>query len=408
MNGVLESLTQTEKCCVCGDIADGYHYGVLSCRGCNAFFRRAVTYRMNFACRRGGHCPVDKNARCACRACRLRKCEEVGMDRRAVQPKRECALRCKGSSESSGGSTSYAESAKSYDQSSPYDMFVSSPEFASVSIRDTSFSLSHNSFDQSPSQRLIAWLAEDYKLQRQKRYVLMCNSVEEILSPDQECVLQRPATGSDYAVIFKVQMGLMFEWVNKLPDFRAIENTMDKVKLLRAFALRYLLLDNVFHSIELGSREQIVLVNNSYITPGHIPPFFPGEDPDCRMIKLMMYGDGSFRLVDDLIVPMIDMQFSEAEMMALRLIIFWNPGGIAISEETNRIVQAAGDNAIKELHQWYCDQDFPTIDARLSSLLLLLPAFVKHAQDLMETVKLIPSFGTANELDPSLHCLLRA
>ncbi|VDN43984.1 unnamed protein product [Gongylonema pulchrum] len=74
------------ECSICGDVADGYHYGVLSCRGCNAFFRRAVTHGMQFHCRRGGTCHVDKNARCACRACRLKKCEQMGMDRKGGQP----------------------------------------------------------------------------------------------------------------------------------------------------------------------------------------------------------------------------------------------------------------------------------------------------------------------------------
>uniref|UniRef100_A0A915EGV4 Nuclear receptor domain-containing protein n=1 Tax=Ditylenchus dipsaci TaxID=166011 RepID=A0A915EGV4_9BILA len=87
----MRDLTQSrvEFCSVCGDTADGYHYGVLSCRGCNAFFRRAVTYNLQFQCRRGGTCVIDRNARCACRACRLNKCKLAGMDRSAVQIRRD-------------------------------------------------------------------------------------------------------------------------------------------------------------------------------------------------------------------------------------------------------------------------------------------------------------------------------
>lgn len=51
-----------EECRICGDIADGYHYGVLSCRGCNAFFRRAVSLGVQFYCHRGGTCRVDKSS----------------------------------------------------------------------------------------------------------------------------------------------------------------------------------------------------------------------------------------------------------------------------------------------------------------------------------------------------------
>lgn len=50
--------------------------------------------------------------------------------------------------------------------------------------------------------------------------MLLCNSIEEILSVDKEKALKRPATEDDYSSIFEVQMELMFEWVNGLPDFK--------------------------------------------------------------------------------------------------------------------------------------------------------------------------------------------
>uniref|UniRef100_A0A183BZN2 Nuclear receptor domain-containing protein n=1 Tax=Globodera pallida TaxID=36090 RepID=A0A183BZN2_GLOPA len=76
-------------CAVCNAPADGLHYGAISCRSCNAFFRRSVTYKQHFVCRKGDNCNVDVSVRCACRACRLAKCKLAGMRDSDVQPKRD-------------------------------------------------------------------------------------------------------------------------------------------------------------------------------------------------------------------------------------------------------------------------------------------------------------------------------
>uniref|UniRef100_A0A0M3IFU7 Nuclear receptor domain-containing protein n=1 Tax=Ascaris lumbricoides TaxID=6252 RepID=A0A0M3IFU7_ASCLU len=415
-----DAISIAEECSVCGDVADGYHYGVLSCRGCNAFFRRAITYGLTFTCRRDGNCRVDKNARCACRACRLKKCEKadarcacracrlkkcekVGMDRRAVQPRRDSG----NDHNKTESDSSLSESAKSSAQPSPSDDFLASPQssFQALTVKDEDASPS-SSVETHVIQGLITKLVEDYRLQRRKRRMMLCNNVEEMLCDELEVQLKRPAEGADFASVFKVQMVLMFEWAQKLNEFRTIKSAEDKSKILRSFAIRYLLLDNVFHSIELGVRDKIVLVNNAFITPGHIPHFYPGESADSRTVKLMMYGENSFRLIEELIAPMIDMQFSVGEMMALRLIVFWNPGGVTLETFTNEIVQNASDMAIRELNSWYIQQNFDNVDTRLSSLLLLLPSLANHTEALLEMVKLIPSFGVMDEWDSAFRDIL--
>ncbi|KAK5977448.1 Nuclear receptor domain-containing protein [Trichostrongylus colubriformis] len=68
-------------CKVCGDKASGYHYGVTSCEGCKGFFRRSIQKRMEYRCLRDGACPIYKQNRNRCQACRFKKCISVGMSR---------------------------------------------------------------------------------------------------------------------------------------------------------------------------------------------------------------------------------------------------------------------------------------------------------------------------------------
>ncbi|XP_003797450.1 estrogen receptor beta isoform X1 [Otolemur garnettii] len=102
-------------CAVCSDYASGYHYGVWSCEGCKAFFKRSIQGHNDYICPATNQCTIDKNRRKSCQACRLRKCYEVGMvkcgSRRErcgyrVVPRQRCSdehLRCPSKARKGGG-----------------------------------------------------------------------------------------------------------------------------------------------------------------------------------------------------------------------------------------------------------------------------------------------------------------
>ncbi|XP_048840972.1 estrogen receptor beta-like isoform X3 [Brienomyrus brachyistius] len=84
-------------CAVCHDFASGYHYGVWSCEGCKAFFKRSIQGPTDYICPATNQCTIDKNRRKSCQACRLRKCYEAGMVKCGVRRERTAcrAVHCK-------------------------------------------------------------------------------------------------------------------------------------------------------------------------------------------------------------------------------------------------------------------------------------------------------------------------
>jgi len=79
------SSIQAKLCQVCRDNASGFHYGVWSCEGCKAFFKRSIQGPVDYICPATNTCTIDKHRRKSCQACRLRRCYEVGMNKVSVK-----------------------------------------------------------------------------------------------------------------------------------------------------------------------------------------------------------------------------------------------------------------------------------------------------------------------------------
>uniref|UniRef100_A0A671VQI3 Estrogen receptor n=1 Tax=Sparus aurata TaxID=8175 RepID=A0A671VQI3_SPAAU len=88
-----EMAKEMRFCAVCSDYASGYHYGVWSCEGCKAFFKRSIQGHNDYMCPATNQCTIDRNRRKSCQACRLRKCYEVGMMKGGVRKDRGRVLR---------------------------------------------------------------------------------------------------------------------------------------------------------------------------------------------------------------------------------------------------------------------------------------------------------------------------
>ncbi|KAL5009325.1 hypothetical protein ScPMuIL_014906 [Solemya velum] len=72
-------------CKVCGDIANGVHFGVNTCEGCKKFFRRGLVENISYTCKGNKECTINPRNRNNCRYCRYQKCLQAGMSREAIK-----------------------------------------------------------------------------------------------------------------------------------------------------------------------------------------------------------------------------------------------------------------------------------------------------------------------------------
>ncbi|XP_078687543.1 nuclear receptor subfamily 6 group A member 1-like isoform X2 [Branchiostoma floridae x Branchiostoma belcheri] len=74
-----------KTCLICGDRATGLHYGIVSCEGCKGFFKRSICNKRVYRCSRNKNCVMSRKQRNRCQYCRLLKCLQMGMNRKAIR-----------------------------------------------------------------------------------------------------------------------------------------------------------------------------------------------------------------------------------------------------------------------------------------------------------------------------------
>lgn len=79
--------------------------------------------------------------------------------------------------------------------------------------------------------------------------------------------------------------------------------------------MKYLLLDNLFYTLEMKQLDRHVFVNNSFIQGGKLPELFNQYfqemlSLDTQKALAIMYGNQSLQIVDDLLKPMAQMNIT--------------------------------------------------------------------------------------------------
>ncbi|KAK0395816.1 hypothetical protein QR680_001443 [Steinernema hermaphroditum] len=369
------------NCSVCSDDRDiGLHYGIPSCFGCKAFFRRTVRERKTYVCSKDGRCVVDKKCRNQCRACRYEMCIRKGMLLTEVREDRKPEKVKRGRKAVQ----------TTYDTPSP-----ANPVFPQMSTTPgvPNFINFLSSIDQSlehlydPAFDNIT-VADVEKLN--DMYGRHVSLEEGLQKPDLVCPrtkfrwdCERVFNTLDVTFVWYRGFVAIADWTNGFPQFRQL-SLADKAQLFRLnFLSSSFMFFLQYSALEVG----FAMGNGAYI---------PHDAQELRKNGLgnQLVDTVTYRYKTEIFPPLINLDIDQRELGVLKAILFFN-GDASLSAEAQRTCDSIVSSIIEAWFEYqklrFPDMSTIQLVKRQSQILLVIPKIMhvwqsEHDVYLMYTV----------------------
>jgi len=388
-----------KECLVCGHVSHGFHFGILACRACAAFFRRTVAEKKVYKCRHNCKCPIKKEMRNMCRCCRFRRCEELGMNKDDVQlnrdsiGKRATTIQCCTPKQSCSSKTIVKPTPVPFEETLP--QVLPPVTTAQISVPATSIiypPVSTNQFcqpitlipcppPQGPS--VLQKMQEGYS-----NYNSSQKSLFTVMYPDNIFAtdVYKKATHTEFVKMERGCLSLMFSMLNDwYHPFSQLPHQI-KVDVLRSFALKFSLLDSSYRTSQVypdPEGDRWIMHYGQYLDKNDLLYFFKDDKDPAESAKLFKE---TFSLMIATKKKMTKLKVDETEIAGIIGIMLWNEVSYLIPEE-NQVAESVRDRIYSEFHNHLIlKHGVAGTGARLGALLFLLHEINVIAKEISEHV----------------------
>ncbi|CAI4228484.1 unnamed protein product [Auanema sp. JU1783] len=363
-------LRKVPACSICGADSTGIHFGVDACAACSAFFRRTVVLNKVYICSRGGACPISKDANGQkCRACRFKQCETSGMDKTAVQHRRDAIGK-------------YSAGVKR--ECSPIDM-------------KTSASPASPSPVQSQSEgSVLEDLLEKHNCLMKKRKIFYSNKgCEELFHEGDLDIVELTNYEECMYQLWRIEPRLAAEFVAENKHLLKID-PKEKAKLFRNFVILRQAVEEPYLTWKFGGLDKgwWIMPNRIYFDINQGEKYW--KTGIMNQLKLTheqakgLFVSSFMSAMKTISTQMKNLNLHEKEMIALCGLTLLDPTVATLNPKCKEEIWRIRDILIKDIFNLYEGHEDPEL--RMAELLMILGSVKTHALKTLENMHLINTF----------------
>ncbi|GMR61073.1 hypothetical protein PMAYCL1PPCAC_31268, partial [Pristionchus mayeri] len=428
---------ESSICSVCRDEASGRHYGVVACFGCKGFFRRTVRAGKTYHCRYDQKCRIDKTGRNVCRACRFKKCLEVGMEPDAIRPDRDKTGRQKNPRRSMMMMSPVCSlTGKKYSDASLIGDFTSlEANLADLQDSEDNRTTPSSRADSNDEEKVRKVPESDGVLETLKTIEDICNRSESIDEPTSSplCpissydLLIRPTllaarstmkysgeagggTHTHYADSLRRLLVLLIDYTNTLKPLADISPD-EKITTIRNCAPAFCLLTLAYRTVEAAAPEGSLLLPTGHVLTRNDSLIDRSgaavEDDDKRFVHVEAKIRSLLSRILDQIVSLVRrLSPTPEEFVALKAMLALDPQASPLSDLASTLLTIARDSVMGSLYNKILASYPSQAEAanRFGSLLMLIANVSKYGSLATATMQYCKEMGLAS--DPLLEDLL--